>query len=134
MSNLNAETLDISDIVWALPEKYMYKFVRRNLIKWLSDSREKQLHRLFKYLKLVDEKLTQLPKDERVFILFIDKSFPSNVRRILPVSGKSDLNLLAEIADKMLKNTENKYVVAVDTRVGTTNALKRKIENLKETW
>ena len=89
-----------SDIIRTPPESDNYECVKKNLIKRLSDSREKQLQRLLNELQLEHKKPKQLLREMRELVADVvrDKclrslwlnTLPSSVRRILC----SDLNIL----------------------------------------
>ncbi|XP_043262992.1 uncharacterized protein LOC122403507 [Colletes gigas] len=145
ISNLDSETLQcISDIVRIPPESDKYEFLKENLIKRLSDSREKQLQRLLNELSLADKKLSHLLRemrehaagvvgDEFLRSLWLSR-LPGYVRGILSVSAKSDLNTLAEIADNILENTANGCVMAVGTKHGVNDGLEKKVEDLEKNF
>ena len=68
--------------------------------------------------------------DEDLRTLWLNRLL-STRRGILFVSVKSDLNILAEIADNIMENLANDYVMVVETQNGAIEGLGRKVENHK---
>lgn len=146
---LDADTLkQITDILNNPPATDKYQFLKKELLKRVSDSREKQVHKLLTELTLADKKPSQLLREMRdlaagavnndvLHQLWLDR-MPINVRPFLIISSKLDLDAVAEMADRLLDTPGKIPVMAtaiverVDSSSVPTSYLEKKVDDLQK--
>ncbi|CAG5079414.1 Protein of unknown function [Cotesia congregata] len=115
---------EISDIIEQPVNDESYKLLKDTMIKRFSESSERQLHRLLSEVELGDKKPSQLLRQMRDLgrnqatdNLLKTKwmsLLPSHVTNVLLVAQNVDLNQQADIADKLMENS-NGNVMEVET-------------------
>ncbi|XP_066596245.1 uncharacterized protein [Prorops nasuta] len=155
LGQLDSETLhQITDIICQQPEKDKYLHLKNAMLARLSESREKQLSTLLNNLELGNKKPSELLRemktlagetvsDEFLYSLWINR-MPVNVRSIVSVADRSNLNNVAQLADKILSYATNSNIMAVSSPANDLVAiensatlqtlvnLEKKVENLQK--
>ena len=120
---LDADTLrQISDVAKNPPESAKYEKLKKELIARFSESKEKQITKLLTGIDLGNKKPSHLLREMRdlagtdisdgaLTTIFMQR-MPSNVRCILSSCKKEELDNLAEIADRIIDNSQPSYMVA----------------------
>ncbi|XP_049312230.1 uncharacterized protein LOC125778461 [Bactrocera dorsalis] len=122
---LDAETLrQVSDVARNPPDTGKYDKLKKELIARFSESKEKQLMKLLTGIELFNKKPSQLLREmrdlagnnvsnEALSTLWLQR-MPNNVRCILSACKSTDLENLAEVADRIVDNSPS-YIVASTT-------------------
>ncbi|XP_050338295.1 uncharacterized protein LOC126764687 [Bactrocera neohumeralis] len=122
---LDAETLrQVSDVARNPPDMDKYDKLKKELIARFSESKEKQLMKLLTGIELFNKKPSQLLREmrdlagnnvskEALSTLWLQR-MPNNVRCILSACKCTDLENLAEVADRIVDNSPS-YIVASTT-------------------
>lgn len=120
---LDADTLrQISDVAKNPPDAGKYEKLKKELISRFSESKEKQITKLLTGIDLGDKKPSHLLRemrdlagsdisDDALTTIFMQR-MPNNVRCILSSCKKEELDNLAEIADRIIDNSQPSYMVA----------------------
>lgn len=136
---LDRTTLNtIADVLRDPPAKDRYENIKKVIINRLSESRSKQLDKLLKSLSLDNKKPSQLLREMTVLAnkeisndiihkLWLER-LPHNIRTHLVITEKSDLDTIAELADKLMDVCGSNYVMA--TSKDTTDSKLEKLNNI----
>lgn len=110
---LDPDTLNqVTDIISSPPTTDKYVTLKNTIIKRVAESREKQINRLLNDIILGDKKPSQLLREmktlagnsvseEMLHNLWVSR-LPSTIRPLLIISDKLSLDVLAEMADRII--------------------------------
>lgn len=145
---LDEETIDkIADVIRFPPIKDKYLSLKQIILQRTCDSRAKQIRKLLKEVSLEDKKPSQLLREmeelsngainnEILQELWMD-CLPLQIKTLLISSGKHNLYDRANLADQILEQTDENYVMATSsshTNITTTEItnIYKKIEEMQE--
>lgn len=113
----------VSDILLKPPESRKYEALKTRLLTVYEESENRQFQKLLSEMQLGDQKPSQLLRrmrdlargkiaDETLSIMW-QGHLPASVRAVLAVCDKQEIQKLAEIADKVMENTQPLHVAEV---------------------
>ena len=135
----------IKDLITKIPQpEDLYLQIKQRIISTFATSAEENLRKLLKGQIVTDGKpslilngfrgLNDGKCNDEILRSIFTEHLPATTRAIMAASEISDLNRLAELADKIAENTssvENSVVAAVDTPVASSSALSELRDEIK---
>ncbi|XP_035444422.2 uncharacterized protein LOC118272176 [Spodoptera frugiperda] len=131
---------EVEDIIVSPPADDKYGRLKTELIKRLSESREKKVHQLLTHEELGDRKPSQFlrhlqhlagPKVPDEFLRTIWSSrLPSNIQSIIASQSSSPLEVLADLADKIHDVVPKGQVAAASSQVSDVLTLTKQMTEL----
>lgn len=134
---------EVKDIIVNPPENNKYAKIKAELIKRLSDSRERKMQQLLMHEELGDRKPSQFLRhlegladrqltDEFLRTIWVSR-LPPNIQTVLAAQPATPLEVLAEVADRVHDIASPSAVnVASTSNVSAIDTMAREIAEIKE--